>query len=242
MATIILFCALTIFTSLISSVVRGSPIEISAGDPGTLWPNNPFATLLTFDDLPNGSLAFYEFAGVSLMGNGAIEANTIPGISAQPAGDSTRYLTVSYLSPAGDVLFKFSGQENYFGLYWGSMDRYNTITFLNDNVKIASFSGVTVASLTGLVADGDQHSSLSNRYINFFLGSNAFDEVVLSTTYFGFEVDNIAFGDPSVPMPEPSTLVLVGSFLCLTFFLPIRRRPHIENRRAGPDADAGSLF
>jgi hypothetical protein len=224
----VLCCAVAVFIALFTSAVCASPIEITAGDPGSLWPSDPTATVLTFDCLPVGQLPSYGFVGGSLTGNGAIEATSIPGKSAQPAGDPTNYLTVSYPSAAGEVFFTFSADENYFGLYWGSIDSYNTITFLNGNVQVASFSGTTVAALTGLVAEGNQQSPLSNRYINFYFDDDSFDAVVLSTTDFGFEVDNIAFGDPPAPIFEPSTLVLAGSFLCL---IPFWRLRGPESRR-----------
>ena len=117
----------------------------------------------------------------------------------------------------------FSSQEYYFGLYWGSIDSYNTITFLRDQGQIATFSGDAIADLTGLIADGEQQSPLSNRYVNFYLGAVFYDEVILSTSNFAFEVDNIAFGDPPVPVAEPATLVLLGSALYGLFRR--RRRP-----------------
>ena len=219
----ILFCVIAASVSLISSDGRATPIDISVGAPASLLPNDPSATVLTFDDLPVGSLPSYEFAGGTLMGDGAVEDASLPGKFAPPAGDPTKYLTVSYPAAAGIVDFAFSSQGNYFGLYWGSMDSYNSITFLEDHEQIATFSGAAVAGLTGLVANGDQQSSLSNRYINFYLGDNFYNAVLLSTTDFGFEVDNIAFGDSPLPMPEPGTLILLGSPLYFILLRRIRR-------------------
>ena len=220
---ILCWVIVTLSVSLIPSGVRATTIDISAGDPGSLLPNDPSATVVTFDDLPVGSLPSYGFVGGTLTGDGAIEDTSLPGKFAQPAGDPTGYLTVSYPSAAGTVDFTLSSQANYFGLYWGSMDSYNSITFLENQEQIATFSGAAVADLTGLVANGDQQSSLSNRYINFYLGDNFYNEVVLSTADFGFEVDNIAFGDPPVPIPEPGTLILLGSLLCFILLRRIRR-------------------
>ena len=78
------------------------------------------------------------------------------------------------------------------------MDSWNSITFMKGGQQIATYSGTDVAGLTGLVANGDQQSPSSNRYINFDLGDRSYDKVVLSTANWGFEVDNIAFGDPPV--------------------------------------------
>jgi PEP-CTERM motif len=119
------------------------------------------------------------------------------------------------------VQLVFSSPENYFGLYWGSMDSYNTIAFLRDQGQIATFSGGAIAGPTGLVVGGDQQSPLSNCYVNFYLGASFYDEVILSTSNFAFEVDNIACGDPPVPVSEPGTLMLLGSALYGRF---MRRR------------------
>ena len=205
--------AAAVFALLTSDAVRATPIDITAGSPGTLLPNDLSATVLTFDDLAIGSLPAYQFSGGALSGSAAIENTSLVGIYAQPAGDTTNYLSISYPSAAGAVQLAFSSPENYFGLFWGSIDSYNTITFLRDQGQIATFSGATIAGLTGLVADGEQQSPLSNRYINFYLGAVFYDEVILSTANFGFEVDNIAFGDPPVPVSEPGTVMLLGSAL-----------------------------
>jgi hypothetical protein len=214
--------AAAVVALLTSDAVRATPIDITAGSPGTLLPNDLSATVLTFDDLAVGSLPAYQFSGGALSGSAAIENTSLVGKFAQPAGDTTNYLAISYPSAAGAVQLAFSSPENYFGIYWGSMDSYNTITFLRDQGQIATFSGAAIAGLTGLVADGDQQSPLSNRYVNFDFGAAFYDEVVLSTSNFAFEVDNIAFGDPPVPVSEPGTLMLLGSAL-YGFFIRRRR-------------------
>jgi hypothetical protein len=93
------------------------------------------------------------------------------------------------------------------------MDGYNSIAFFDGHQQIASFSGTDVAALTGLMANGDQQSARSNRYINFNLGTSFYDQVVLSTTDFGLELDDIAFDDPLSAIPEPATLGLVSASL-----------------------------
>lgn len=235
---------------LLAGVGWAKPVEITAEAPGVLLPTGFGGTVLSFDELPVGNLPSYQFNGGALSGAGAIENTSIKGISAQPAGTGTGYLTASYPSAAGATRFNFSNPENYFGLYWGSMDSWNSITFLRSGQQVATYSGTDVAGLTGLVANGDQQSRSSNRYINFDLGAAVYDEVVLSTFNWGFEVDNIAFGDASVlsgisaggtassvdtatnahqavvvlPMavPEPGTLALLGSSFC--GFVVARRR------------------
>ena len=91
--------------------------SVSAEAPGALLPSLPLATVLTFDDLPVGSLPSYRFRGGTLSGSGAKEDTTLVGEYAQPAGDATEFFTVSYLYPSGAVNLVFNNPENCFGLY-----------------------------------------------------------------------------------------------------------------------------
>ncbi|HEV2336195.1 MAG TPA: hypothetical protein VGS13_11900 [Stellaceae bacterium] len=208
---------------LTSQGVHATTIDVTAAAPWVMTPSLPSATVLSFDDQPLGSLPSLQFNGGSLSGSGAIEnTSLLPGY-AVPAGDSTPFMTVSYPSSVGSVEFFLDAPENFFGLYWGSIDIYNTIEFLNNGNPIATFSGAQVADITGLLANGDQHSATSNRYVDFNLGSNFYNEVVLSTSQFGFEVDNIAFGDPPVPVDEPDPLPVLALVTCGIAFAWRRR-------------------
>lgn len=194
---------------LTSQGVHATTVDVTAAAPWVMTPSLSSATVLTFDALPIGSLPSLQFNGGSLSGSGAIENTSFPGY-AEPAGDSTPFMTVSFPSAVGSVEFFLDAPENFFGLYWGSMDAYNSIEFLSNGNQIATFSGAQVADITGLLANGDQKSSTSNRYVDFNLGSNFYNEVILSTTQFGFEVDNIAFGDPPTSVPEPNPLPVLA--------------------------------
>ena len=202
-----------VFLLAMFQTAQATSISVSAEAPGALLPSLPSATILTFDDIPVGRLPSYQFNRGVLSGSGAAEDSSVVAKFAQPAGDATGFLTVSYPSASGAVSLIFTNPQNYFGLYWGSMDSYNSITFLENNELIATYSGTNVATLTGLVANGDQQSASSNRYIEFNFETGFYGQVILSTTSYGFEVDNIAFGDPPSPIPEPSTLLVFGASL-----------------------------
>jgi hypothetical protein len=208
-----------------STPVLAAAIDIIAADPGVMTPSLPSAIMLSFDDLSVGGLPSYQFNGGSLTGAGGIVDTSLVGRYAQPAGDATNYLSVSYDSKAGAVDFSFSDLQNYFGMYWGSIDSYNWVSFLRNHVQLATFSGADVVSGSGLLANGSWQSSLSNRYINFYLGSIFYDEVILSTTNFAFEVDNVAFGDPPVSVSEPSSIpVLAFSLFGIALMRPVEIR------------------
>lgn len=164
----------------------------------------------TVVDFNSGSApATYSIVGTG----GAVVTGSSSGKYAQPGGssgslsDQTAYLTVPspQANPAsGSVLATPGGSYNYFGLYWGSMDDYNTLTFMSGGQTVLSVTGAQViAAATPL---GNQTSAGSNRYVDFFFGSQSFDSVRFTSTNFAFESDNHAYAS----VPEPGTLALLG--------------------------------
>ena len=140
-------------------------------------------------------------------GNGAVVTGSVSGKYAAPAGDTTAYLTVPTASsnPAtGSVTATLSGSYNYFGLYWGSMDAYNTLAFYNNGTLVASLDGDDV--IAAGTALGNQTAPGSNRYVDLSFGTQYFNRVVLSSTNFAFESDNHAFAR----VAEPGSLALLG--------------------------------
>jgi hypothetical protein len=134
-----------------------------------------------------------------------IVLGSVSGRYAQPAGTNTNYLTVPNPSSNGSATFGLGTQADYFGLYWGSIDSYNSITFLSGGNAIATYSGT---NLVGAFANGNQVSYSSNRYINFWFSGETFDSVRLTSNGFAFESDNHAFRAASVP--EPGTVALLS--------------------------------
>ena len=114
-----------------------------------------------------------------------------------------------------------STTANYFGLYWGSIDTYNTLSFLLDGVLVDAFTGTEIAAYIPGTANGNQSADSSNRYFNFFFGSQSFDEVQLDSQGFAFETDNHAFAT----VPEPGTLALMA--LGITGLVLARRRKQL---------------
>jgi hypothetical protein len=82
------------------------------------------------------------------------------------------------------------------------VDSYNTIAFYNGPTFVASFTGTD--AINPSAANGNQTASSNNLYVNF-LGLENFNRVVLTSTQYAFEVDNIAVGE----VPEPATMLLL---------------------------------
>ncbi len=174
------------------------------------------ATVETFD--LNGNGAFTQ--GWSWIGSPSsynIVSGNVAGKYSAPAYDllgvdtkeKTFYISVPDANSNGNdaVLAVLGGKYNYFGLWWGSIDSYNTLTFYNGGTKVATVTGNDLTN----PANGNQWAPDTNKYVNLNFGPTMFDAFALSSTNFAFEVDNIAIAN--LPVPEPGTIVLLGAGL-----------------------------
>jgi len=170
-------------------------------------------TTLTFDsdDVGSQPTGFTPPTGTT-PGGGVVGGGGNAGLYAAPNGDMSQFYAValnpvlSPTVPSSDVL-NLGSTYNYFGLYWGSIDMYNTLQFYNDSTLVASFTGADFPA-----ADGNQISPSTNEYVDFFFSDNdTYNRVVFETTTLNFEFDNVAFGNVSVP--EPASLVLFSTAL-----------------------------
>ncbi len=172
------------------------------------------ATVVDFNDNTCGAYAACsgDFTIVSGSSRGLYAA---PFVTAANSPDTTNYLSVPNPIRNGSALFELGTTANYFGLLWGSIDRYNSIAFLSGASVVASFTGQSITRPSA--ANGNQTAPSTNTYVNFF-DLPSFDAVRLISTNFAFESDNHAFAT----VPEPGTLSLLA-FGLLGLVL-IRRR------------------
>jgi hypothetical protein len=182
--------------ALFGSVAQATVIY-SLEDAGVRTTQVANASTVDFNDSSCG--AYMGCNGSSAMVIGSVTARY-----ASPHGTSDGYLSVS----TGSGSLWLDGAHDYFGLYWGSIDAYNSISFYLNETLVHTFSG---DDLEPLIANGDQQSWSSNRYVNFwFSDGDAFDTVVLTSPGYAFESDNHAFGRVSVPEPGTLALLTVG--------------------------------
>lgn len=167
----------------------------AATDGSNLTTSVAGATVIDFND---------DAMPANYSGDGGIVSGSVGGRYAAPAGNSTNYLSVAIDVPVGEQQIVAGGTFNYFGLYWGSIDNYNTLSFYNGADQVLRLTGADV--IAAGVGFGNQIAPGANRYVNIFLNGDTYDRIVISTTQYAFESDNHAFAQ----VPEPGTLALLG--------------------------------
>lgn len=194
----------------LGSASGAQALQITVSEAGIYETQVGGATVLDFE-------AAAPCAGyASCSGDFAVVSGTSSGQFAAPAGipssiaDPNHYLTVPDALNAGSAVFGLGTTANYFGLYWGSIDNYNTLEFYNDGNLLASIGGEFLQSVESeILVQGNQVSLNDNRYINFFFGGVLFDAVRLVSSQNAFESDNHAWANVAA-VPEPGTLALLG--------------------------------
>lgn len=193
---------LLLFLSLgMTATTASAAVIFSVESEGQMTSTQAGVTNIDFNDGTIGS--YTESTDVNLR-DYTIYGTSISGQTASPFNITDKFLSVPNPDRSGTAEFGLGADYDYFGLFWGSVDTYNTLSFWNDGAQVASFSG---SDISPLLANGNQTSWQSNRYINFFFTEgDIYDTIRMTSTNFAFETDNHAFG----VVPEPSIIALFG--------------------------------
>jgi hypothetical protein len=157
----------------------------------------PGAKTIDFESgAPTSGPVIYSAPGIGPT----VVSGQISYVFSAPSDDYTKYLTVA---PFGDgrgnnnVSISFDEKIDYFGMYLGSFDSYNSIAFYQDNVLLKLLSG---------------NNESVNAYINLFAENNeSFNKVVLASSSPAFESDNHGYR-VAEPVPEPTTVLSTFAF------------------------------
>jgi len=185
------------------TVIVAAPAAPIVLDPGVNV-NSLGLNTETFDGVPTGASshtfqsaplgATFSASGKAGIVNGSSSVTAAPFVGPLPgAKDTTNYLTIGANSTE---TITFASEKNAFGLYWGSLDSYNTIKFYDGTTLVASYTGDEISPL---FPTGNQGSFSSNGYVEFS-GLHPFDKVVLSSSANAFEIDNISAGNVPAPV------------------------------------------
>ncbi len=173
------------------AITLDTTLHTSACDPDGCKTSVSGATTIDFNGgtAPSTGFASYSYSGGTLVRSGGV-AN----VAAPPYGDTSPYVSIGPSPNASPVTITFQSPLDYFGLYWGSTDNYNSISFyknVGDANPVQTFTGSDVRA----DANGGQTVNEQNPYVDFNSenSNDYFQKVVLSSSNQAFENDNHAY-------------------------------------------------
>jgi hypothetical protein len=168
------------------------------------------ATIETFN---GGTPANLTLNGAQIV-NGSLSGQyAAPWVGGPSGGPDTN----NYVSVFGGTSASFSvaSGSTYFGLLWGSVDTYNTITFYNNGNQVGSLTGQDVVNLVNnLITTGGPGANTNWDYQGTVYANITstlpFNQVVMSSSGNSFEFDEVATVSA---VPLPAALPLFGAAL-----------------------------
>ncbi len=146
--------------------------------------------------------------GLSFSGDGKLVQGNLFGKYAAPfisndngalfgasanAQDTQPYLSTGF----GSVTMALPGEEQYFGLLWGSVDKFNALSFYNGGTLVGTLSG------SDIMTNPNGNESVSGSvYININ-SATPFNKVVASSPSPSFEFSNLSFNQSQQVLAQP---------------------------------------
>lgn len=147
--------------------------------------------------------------------NGQVHIGDSLNMWQHPFGDQSHYGIASDVGSPHDATFTIaSGFElTSFSAYLGSLDNYNSLSFLSNGTLVKTFTGNDLAQFgSGNNAGSSPTSGDDNRRFFFtFAASDDITEVLFHSNGRAFEFDNFAASFIStVPEPATWTMMILG--------------------------------
>jgi hypothetical protein len=178
---------------------------------------------ITFEEGPLGFTAADALLGYVWSGTGELRGPPSTFDSALPAGDTSDWY-MSVLGGKEETLTfapaQFPSGVAAVGLFIGSLDTYNSITFKSGGLSQV-IDGTTLLNsvfLGNAANSGDRSSDFTNRYFTFlFNNSTPVDQIVFDSSINSLEFDNLSAtvgvgrsGGGGVPEPASLTVMIAG--------------------------------
>ncbi|MFZ4407578.1 MAG: hypothetical protein ACOYOH_09560 [Paracraurococcus sp.] len=127
---------------------------------------------------------------ISYTGTSGIYSGNVTGVTAAPY-TATGPTTGNYFAaePKSAITFSYAQQQQYFGMMWGSVDSYNTLSFYRGDTLVEQLPGKAITAVpNGVQGAGNTY------WVNVNFGTGvSFDRVVATSTSPAFEFSVIAF-------------------------------------------------
>lgn len=194
-----------------------SPTTLNLINLGTSTTSG-FQALPTLTAVANGIVSVSATGGAPTgVYSGSSPGATTGFSSPFGTGSNQNYLAIE---PGGSITIAFTAAQTSFGLLFGTIDSYNSITF-GIGPSAQTFTGSMIASALGLSATGSATANV------LFSGLNQFSTVTLTdSTSSAFEFVPAA---SSVPEPAAWGMMILGFGLAGSV---LRRRPTVKVRYA----------
>jgi hypothetical protein len=198
------------FTVVLGALAIATPafaVSVITNQQGAPDPGVPLGltTVIDFDTVMNPLVVNTQ------TGNVYTGSATVSGQYAKPADPLNADGNYQAVQTNGTSTFDFTNVYDdgralgRFSLYWGSIDTYNTLSFLKaDGTLVKSFTGVDFPP-----ANGSQPAALTNRRITFgFSQADAVTKVRFASSQNAFEFDTLAIA--AVPEPASWAMLIAG--------------------------------
>ncbi len=181
----------------------------------TAFDSGPATNQIMVDNFDSAPAAGYTVTG------GMVLAQSNYAVAVEPAGDTSTFMAAN---SGNSVTLKSAVPMASLSVYLGSLDTYNSITFLGAGGFDETLTGSQLVSF----ASGNQTSGATNRRFFFDFGSTPVNEVIFASAGNSLEFDNVA----AAPVPEPSTWAFMIAGVATLGGLAWRRRRQGANSPA----------